>query len=114
MQQHGRPVTFEICRKKSETLKIVDRGADAFEMLHDRTIDQISQTNPLWRTVLLWLGTSTRPIKKAECLTFDCLTVNSCEFSVMLENFLIQWIGDTLYKNRLRLCGREPANGFQL
>ena len=32
----------------------------------------------------------------------------------MLENFFILWIGDSLYKNRLRLCGREPANGFEL
>ena len=55
-----------------------------------------------------------RPIKKAECLTFDCLTVNCWELSVMLEKFLILWIGDPLYRNRLRLCGREPANGFEL
>ena len=32
----------------------------------------------------------------------------------MLQKFLILLIGDALYKNRLRLCGREPANGFEL
>ena len=32
----------------------------------------------------------------------------------MLENCLILWIGDSLHKNRFRLCGREPANGFEI
>ena len=77
-------------------------------------VDHISQNNPMCRTILLWLGTAMRPAKKAECLTFDCLNVNNGELSVMLENFFILWIGDALYKNRLRLCGREPANGFEL
>ena len=63
---------------------------------------------------MFWLGIAARPMKKAECLIYDCLSVNCCELSVMLENFLILWIGDLLYRNRLRLCGRESANGFEL
>ena len=47
-------------------------------------------------------------------LTFDCLTVNCWDLSEMLENFLILWIGDALYPNRLGLCGRETANGVEL
>ena len=47
-------------------------------------------------------------------MTYDCFSVNGWELSVMLENVLILWIGNSSYKNRLRLCGREPANGFEL
>ena len=114
VQQYGRPVSFEISMKKNETLKIFDWGAESFEMLHDRMVDQISRNNPMWRTILLWLGTAMRPVKKAECLTLECLSVNSWDLSVMLENFLILWSGDSLYKNRHCSCGLEPANGFEL
>ena len=32
----------------------------------------------------------------------------------MQENFLILWLSDSLYRSRLRPCGRESANGFEL
>ena len=77
VQQYGRPVSFEISRKKNETLRIFTGGAESLEMWHDRMVGHISRNNPLWRTILLWLGTAMRPVKKAACLTFDCLIVNS-------------------------------------
>ena len=83
-------------------------------MWHGRMVDRIAQINPMWRTILEWLGTALRPVKKAECLTYDCLSVNNWELSVMLDNIIIQWLSDSLCRNRLRLCGCEPANGFEL
>ena len=111
---NGRPVSFETSRKKNGTLKIFTGGSEQFEMWHVRMVDHIAQINPMWRTILEWLGTSTRMVTKAEGLTSDCLSVNCWAFSVMLEHVLILWIGDTLYKNRLCLCNREPANGFEI
>ena len=77
--QYGRPVSFQINRKKNETLRIFNWGADAFKMWHDRMVDHISQNNPMWSTILLWLGTAARQVIKAECLAYDCLSVNSWE-----------------------------------
>ena len=114
VHHNGRQVSFKFSRKKNETLKIFPGGAEQFEIWHDRMFDHIAQINPMWRTILEWLGTSSRTVTKAECLTYDCLSVNCWELSVMHEMFLILWIEDTLYKNRLRLCNREPAIGFEL
>ena len=77
VQRYGRTVSFEIGRRKNETLRIFTGGAESFKMWHDRMGDHISQNNPRWRTILLWLGTEVRPVKKAECLTYSCLSVNS-------------------------------------
>ena len=52
VQQHGRPVSFEICTNKNETLNIFNARAEQFEMWHDRMVDHIAQTNPMWSTTL--------------------------------------------------------------
>ena len=115
-QGDTKPANFEISRKKNETLKVwtVTAGSEDFELWHDRMIDHISQANWMWRCLLEYVETATRNITKAETMTFECLGHNAWDLSVALENFLLLWLGTSLYKQRLRLCNREPSNGFEL
>ena len=114
-QGDNKPASFEISRKKNDTLKVWSAGgSEDFELWHDRMIDHISQGNWMWRCLLEYMETATVNITKAETMQHECLGQNAWDLSVALENFLLLWLGTSLYKQRLRLCNREPSNGFEL
>ena len=115
MQVTGqRNVNFEISRKKNENLKIFKGSLDDYDMWHDRQLDQISQQNPMWKTLIEYLEVAPERITRAWLSGVDCLDANGWELSVTLENYLVSWISDSLYKKRKRLCGGEAGNGFEL
>ena len=96
----GKPVDFEICKKRSDTLKIFDNTRDNYEIWHDRLVDHIAQNCMMWKSILEYVETYPTKITRAETEGLDCMGVGAWELSLKLENFLVLWIDEKMYKRR--------------
>ena len=110
----GRPISFEISRKKNETLKTFNANIDEYEMWHDRMVDHICMNNAMWRNVLEYVEQQPNMCLRIQTQKLDVLGVNAWELSVMLENFLCYWVSDKIYKKRKHHSGGEAGNGFEM
>ena len=110
----GKSISFEISRKRNETLKTFNASIDEYEMWHDRMVDHICMNNAMWRNVLEYIEKQPVVCTRAITQTLDVLGVNAWDLSVMLENFLCYWVSDKIYKKRKHHSGGEAGNGFEM
>ena len=106
--------TFEPSLKKNDALKKFNGSLNDFQMWRERVIDHLCRTNRYWRTLLETLQVYAVPITKEWLLTQSQGGHSGWELSMMLEQFLVEWLGDSLYRRRKQLCGGVPGNGFEM
>ena len=114
-QQGGwTPGSMHICRKKNEALKKCSSSIGEYVMWRDRMLDHLCRNNREWRTLLEPIQSCQAPILRSQLIHESCCGCNGWELAQMLENFIIDWLSDGLYKRRVQLCGGEKGNGFEM
>ena len=68
----------------------------------------------MWRQVLAFVEQQTMKIRYLDIVKLDIVGIHAWDLAMGLENFVVDFVSDTMYKKRKQLCGGEPNNGFEL
>ena len=114
--RHDKPhaLTFEVDRKKNESLKKFSGNVGEYQMWRDRMLDHLCRTNRKWRSLLETMQTWNHPIRRDWLLTQSECGFSGWEIAQILEAFLVEWLSDGLYRRRVQLCGGEKGNGIEM
>ena len=96
---------FEPSLKKNDALKKCNGNINEFQLWRERVIDHLCRTNRYWRTLLETLQVYATPITKEWLLTQSQEGYTGWELSLMFEQFLVEWLGDSLHRREKQLCG---------
>ena len=118
MQGHGPhqfpSATFEVCKKKNESLKKFTGNINEYTMWRERMIDHLCRSNRRWRPLLEDLQVRHEPITKSWLLGQSESGYTGWQLAEILEAFIVEWISDSMYRRRTQLSGGERGNGFEM
>ena len=112
--ERTKALTFEVDRKKNESLDKLCVNIREYQMWRDRILDHLCRSNRRWRHVLETLQVLNTPVRKEWLMTQSDCGYSGWEISQILEGFLVEWLSDGLYRRRTQLCGGEKGNGIEM
>ena len=107
-------MTFEPCRKKNDALKKFNGNINEFQMWRERILDHLCRSNRYWRDLCEVLQVWKTPITREWLCTQSHAGYSGWDLALMLECFLVDWLGDGLYRRRTQLSGGSKGNGFEM
>ena len=107
---------FEISYKPNEALKKFSGDSANYKTWADRIMDHLARGNSYWRTLLKSLQACTLNIQRSWLEGQWVQGVCGWDLSEKLENFIMTYVGDSLYSRRIQLAGGEAqaGNGFEI
>ena len=101
---------------KSENLKRFTGNPEGFKSWADRIIDHMGKVHPAWRSLLQWMAKTEDDLsmRRLRRETFGPHDEQAADLAVKFEQFLVDWLPETLYCRRGQLSGGpgEENNGF--
>ena len=82
-------LTFEVDRKKNDSLKKFSGNVGEYQMWRDRILDHLCRSNRRWRHVLETLQVLDTPVRKEWLMTQSDCGYSGWEISQILEGFLV-------------------------
>ena len=114
--ERGMMGNLEAMSRKSESLRRFSGNSADFTNWSEHFMDHMSRVHVTWRGVLQYISTCSEDLSLSR-LRQDLLGPNqepAHELAMKLEQTIIDWMPESLYKRRVQLCGgkSETGNGF--
>ena len=114
--ERGMMGNLEAMSRKSESLRRFSGNSADFTNWSEHFMDHMSRVHVSWRGVLQYISTCSEDLSLSR-LHQDLLGPNqepANELAMKLEQTIIDWMPESLYKRRAQLCDgkSETGNGF--